>query len=1067
MGLGDKMKRIFGFDIGTTSIGFAVINHDLDTGTGQILEGGLGVRIFPEARDPDGTPLNQQRRTKRMMRRQLRRRKRRRRELNETLAGAGLLPAFNKDKDSQWAEIMRVDPYQLRQRALSEALSPHEVGRALYHLAKRRHFKGRDLESDEAITETPDEQAAKSEREGTLAALRRGGVTLGSYLAAKQADATTGKPPSERRRGIHASRAVVEQEFERIWDAQSRHHPQLKDKVLRSSIEQTIFFQRPVFWRTNTLGKCRLVPGDPLCPKGSWLSGQRRMLEKLNNLAIAGGNQRPLDDEERAVILEKLQTQTSMTWGGVRRALASLYGVRGEKGAEKSLKFNLELSQDKEDSRALPGNAVEAKLAGIFGEKWESHPHKQAIREGTERLRQADYGETPDGKRIIILPEAERQRRRAAVAQSFISEFGIGAEEAEKLKDISFPTGWEPFSWEALRIFLPELEKGVRMGVLLAAPEKEGWRNAHFPNRHQPTGEILDLLPSPRADRRATPAQREESKRIAALRNPTVVRIQNELRKVVNNLVRVYGRPDLIRVEVARTVGKSKRKREDDLARNRKRERERKAATADLQSKGLQEPSRADIEKWLLWKESQERCPYTGDHIGFDALFRHGEYEVEHIWPRWRSLDDSFANKTLCRKDVNQEKGARTPFEAFSHDGARWAIIRDNLSRLAASKSGPGLPPGKIRRFLATNIPEDFVARQLNDTSYAARQAVAFLKRLWPDVEVKGSSVNVLPVTGRITAELRRLWGLNNILSNDGEKTRADHRHHAIDALVVACTHPGMTQKLSRYWQEKEEKQGSKPQLPPPWPTIRADGEKAREKIVISHRVRKKISGPLHEDTTYGDTREEELRDRITYRKFVTRKPVSQLTPKEIENICDVNIREIIREHVEQNGGKAEKAFPPYPRLGVAGPEIRKVRIYKERQPSLMTATRTGHVAKGNNHHIAIYRLPSGRADFEVVSLFDAVQRLRKREPVVRVKHKNGMQFVMSISLGDTIHIPDGDRQGCWVARILSPNGQVYFHRVEDAVGLSKWGPNPNTLLQLGARKISVDPIGRIRPARD
>jgi CRISPR-associated endonuclease Csn1 len=73
----------------------------------------------------------------------------------------------------------------------------------------------------------------------------------------------------------------------------------------------------------------------------------------------------------------------------------------------------------------------------------------------------------------------------------------------------------------------------------------------------------------------------------------------------------------------------------------------------------------------------------------------------------------------------------------------------------------------------------------------------------------------------------------------------------------------------------------------------------------------------------------------------------------------------------------------------------------------------------------------------------------------------------MSISLGDTLYIPAGDMHGWWVARILSPNGQVFLHRSEDAIGSTKWGPNPNTLLKQGAKKLSVDPIGRIRPAND
>ena len=216
--------RILGLDIGTTSIGFALVDFDKSRHAGSILR--LGVRIFPEARDPDGTPLNQQRRAKRMMRRQLRRRRERRRSLNELLASSDLLPAYGGD---QWREVMKLDPYALRAKGLSEPLSPHELGRALYHLSKRRHFKERDLaeigesetapESEETRPAKPrgkakaapkdgepnDEAKSTEARKHFVAELKPRGKRLGQTLAARATDA--------KRRGEHATRAIVEEEF--------------------------------------------------------------------------------------------------------------------------------------------------------------------------------------------------------------------------------------------------------------------------------------------------------------------------------------------------------------------------------------------------------------------------------------------------------------------------------------------------------------------------------------------------------------------------------------------------------------------------------------------------------------------------------------------------------------------------------------------------------------------------------------------------------------------------------------------------------------------------------------
>lgn len=1043
------MSLIFGLDIGTTSIGFAVIEHDDERATGNIHR--LGVRIFPEARDPKGVPLNQERRQARLRRRQLRRRRERRRLLGEQLHLAGLLPSRSS---SDWDQAMKCDPYDLRRRGFEgEALSPYEIGRAIYHLAQRRHFRGRDIDevSDTAGEPTgdADEKKATSAREQTVQALKREGKTLGAWLAVRE--------PHKRKRGEHATRDIVEDEFDTVW-------MQLVPERFRSSVHDAMFAQRPVFWRLKTLGKCRFVPSAPLCPRGSWLSQQRRMLEKLNNLALAGGNQRPLDSEERRAVLSRLQTQASMTWPSVRRALAPLYRSRGERGGERALKFNLEEGGE----RALLGNPVEAKLADIFGSDWQEHPRKQEIRDSLpHRTWQADYEQVGD-QRVVILPKVERRARRAEIVRDFVAEFGLSTDQANRIEALKLPSGWEPYSVKALQAMLPHLEGGVRFGELVVGPDWEDWRAETFPGREQPTGEVFDRLPSP--------ADHKEKKHVANLRNPTVARTRNELRKVVNNLIDLYGKPDLIRVEVARDVGNSKRQREEKAFGIRRQERRRKVAREALQQNGIAEPARADVEKWMLWEESGHLCPYTGDTISFDALFSTGDFEVEHIWPRSRSLDNSFRNKTLCRKDVNLRKGNRTPYEFFRSNEEEWDALANRLAGMKAARGGTGMAPGKIKRFLAPSIPDDFASRQLNDTGYAAREAVAFLKKLWPD-QGSEAPVKVFAISGRVTGHLRRLWRLNNILADDGEKTRADHRHHAVDALTVACCHPGMTQKLSRYWQEEDDPRRPQPHLPPPWETIRIDAEMAVAAIVVSHRVRRKVSGQLHKETIYRDTGEEVSGTGGTkYRYFVRRKAVEELKNSESErfngtrivDIVDDGVRDIVCSWVDKHGGDPSAAFVHgYPKRGRKGPAIRKVRLRVKQQIELMTRASTGYADLGNNHHIAIYRLADGTIDYDVVSLLEASRRKARHEPVVRRECGDGAQFVMSLAPGDSLQLTrNGETRLRIVAGVWS-EGQVVMVDHEDAEGATVYRPVIKTIVSNGGRKVSVDPIGRIRPAND
>ena len=1044
---------VFGFDIGTTSIGSAVVRMDSDAGFGDVVH--LGARIFPEARDPKGIPLNQERRKKRMMRRQLRRRRTRRRDLNQFLHEVGLLPEFNKAIGSAWAEAMALDPWQLRTKATDETLSAIELGRALYHLAQRRHFRGRDLEdragdpdrAAEALS--ADEQKAASRRDKDRSDLKASGRTLGAFIA--------GIPErEERRRGHHFAREDVAAEFRAIMQAQAPHHAKLLDTDFVAALEQVIFDQKPVFWRKATLGTCRFMPGADLAASASWVAQEKRMMEKLNNLRIEEGNGRPLDQQERAAILTLLRRQDSVSWGGIRRHL-KLYWRKHDLPEKPN--FNLERGGEK----GLVGNRLENRLAAIMGAKWDACPalRDRMRREVQPRLYAADYGQI--GGRIVIRREAERRQARAAERERLQADFGLSDEQADQLTGLTFAPGWEPFSESALWKFLPRLQDGALFGALLAGPEETGWRVSTFPNRLLPTGSWVDRLPTPGNSR-------EEIDRQKAVRNPTVQRVQNELRKVVNNLIAVYGRPDRIRVEVAREVGKSAHERAEELTRNRAREKERKKATGELQQGGIAQPSRDDIEKWLLWEECNRQCPYTGRMIDFAALFHRGEFQVEHIWPRWRSLDDSFANKTLCYRDFNLRKSNRTPFEAFGHDTEGWKAA---LNRVRGFAGPPGRVAIKVRRFAATEIPADFAARQLTDTGYSARQAVGFLKMLFPDLGQAGE-VRVATLSGRVTSRLRHNWGLNSILHDSGEKTRADHRHHALDALVVALAHPGYTQRLSRWFQARDAATPQpEPALDPPFPDVRAQAGLKVADIIVSHRVRRKVSGPLHKGTTYGDAGPATGTGGIAYRWFVTRKPVEELSKSLLADDRawpDACVRDRVRAWVEVHGGDPEKAFVNgYPTVSDDGAPIRKVRIRVKQQAKLMAPLKNGYADLGNNHHALIYVRPNGKSDFRIVSHFEAATRLSKGLPPIDSSDFGEAKFKMSLAAGDTVRL-EGDRHGLWIVRKLSANGQLTLWPINDTDAEKHktiFEPTIGGMISRGLAKVSIDPIGRIRPAND
>ena len=210
------------------------------------------------------------------------------------------------------------------------------------------------------------------------------------------------------------------------------------------------------------------------------------------------------------------------------------------------------------------------------------------------------------------------------------------------------------------------------------------------------------------------------------------MRVQNELRKVVNNLIELYGKPDLIRLEVTREIGLSAAEREERASGMRQRERQRGSARTDLIANGIADPSdESDREMAAVEGMRRGRSLYRRRASASSALFWQGQYQVEHIWPRSRSLDDFFANKTLCRIDVNQAKGDRTPFEYFQGDPEAWAAAKARIWKMVGAR---GLRAGKAKRFCAETLPDNFASRQINDTGYAARQAREMLQRLWPDI---------------------------------------------------------------------------------------------------------------------------------------------------------------------------------------------------------------------------------------------------------------------------------------------------------------------------------------------
>jgi CRISPR-associated endonuclease Csn1 len=1012
-----------GLDLGTNSVGWAMVARE-----GEVFENGrcilAGVRVFPEGvpnlNEKKEQAPGQTRREKRSLRRVTYRRRQRRHLLRRILTDKGLLPC-----DSQAiAALMKANPYELRARGLAEPLKPHEIGRALYHLCQRRGFKSnRKTASDDENKVTKDAGELQAEIE------EAGCRTLGQYRAKRIAQKEDGD--GVRVRGRYTLRAMYEHEFETLWAAQAQHRPDLLTDALKAQVHEAIFYQRPLRFDPEVIGDCELEEGEKRCPRAHWMAERFRMLQEINNLRVvrSSGETTPLNAEERAKLAEDLGGKTKIKFSAIRKCLGLL----------DTEEFNLE-SEGKRDY--LYGNRVEAALRHKTLRKW-----YDAL---SAKMREAVH------TALATEQDPEELRRLAQ------EEWGCTEPQAEQLLKIKPLKGHLRVSLKAIRKMLPYLQPDH------ACDDR---CRELCPDKHADAGHVVSEAKARAGYELTKPVATFDrlppvDAVVQNLTNPLVRRALTETRKVVNGLVREYGPPAEIVVELARDMKHSKERRRDIFFDNVRRRKENDAIRDRLVAEfNIPNPSRQDVIKYRLWDECGGLCVYTGKNIPKTKLFS-PQVQVEHIYPLDRSLDDSYLNKTLCYgAEVNRIKGGRTPYEAY-HDKPEFDEILQRAKRL---------PWKKRRRFTVKEVEfDDFAQRQLNDTRYASRLATRYLRCLRCEVR---------PVKGQTTSKLGHYWGLYGVLGTDYSKARDDHRYHAIDALVVALTTRSHLQRLSGVV-------GNAPKdapMQPPWEGFWDDVRETVHAINVSHRPHRKLAGGLHEDTGYGPT--------DTPNSYAYRVPVERLTPAMVGRIRDPVVQQVVRERLVERGieEKGSKAFgnvlTETPLTMPSGVPIKRVRITtveKTAVPIRKIGDETvKYVKPGGNHHLEIYQTPDGKWTGRCVSRLKACERLRRGEAVVDAAEQrgkpdvpDGSKFLMSLAINDMVQLTDPETGEINLYRVQmtshnpdldKPDMTFRLHwaaRIDDndtRVRLRSW----HRASEMAPQKVSVDPIGQVFPCND
>lgn len=1084
----------FGFDLGTNSLGWSVIETRGEPGSGgdgRILAN--GARIFSQSemagRDPQSkASLAVARREARGARRRRDRYVKRRRRLLELLAEYGLMPAADDarkalvraNEDGEGGD-MSTSIYALRTRALDAALTPHEIGRAIFHLNQRRGFKS-NRKADSNDAEQGMIATAISALEEKM--LEEKARTIGEWLYMRR---QKGLPVRARMTAdgegydFYPARAELEKEYTKIMNRQKAFHPGLLTDAVIGEIRDVVFYQRPL--RPVPAGRCSYNIAESRLPRAHPLFQRFRLLKEVNELELIGEDQKKvkLKPDQRNHLV--LQLRTELTKQG-KAPFSKL---------KKTLKLGREFRFNKEtDNRTdLEGDVIYFRMSQPerFGARWSSLPVEQqaAI---TEKLRTE-----PDYKALVAWLQ---------------DEAGLDEVHAKAVADTPVPDGFGRLGPSALAALIDEMEKGTDTdGFVITEAEAARRVYGRTNSEADPNRKGVDQLP---------PYQEVLSRHIppgtgnpddpyddymGRITNPTVHIALNQLRRVVNALIRMHGKPDRIAIEVGRELKMNDRERDEVNRRIGKNTKSAIRRGQDLVNVFHQPDTGYNRLRLELWEELNydqplnRPCVYCGKPLTPTMVFG-PETDVDHILPYSKTLDDSKTNRILCCAACNREKKNRAPA-----DVPQWHERYGEI--LARAVTLPGKKPERFAADAMTRFDEEggFLARQLTDTQYISRLALTYLAHIY-DYEEPGldgvykrhARVRALP--GRMTEMLRRQWSLNELLHGHNlvsdmakPKNRLDHRHHAIDAIVIACTSRSLIQRLATASAAAEERGAERviERIDTPWPTFREDVRASVNAIVVSHKAdhgtvsrkgyaegRGQTAGKLHNDTAYGPTGE---KDKAGNDLVVRRVAITGIkTPADIMKIRTnehghSELRDRLYEATRGREGKAfEQAVVDFVKSDAKFKGIRHVRII-EPLKTIPIRDKDGRIYKGykgdSNYRIDVWALKGGNWVTEVVSTFDVHRQgwqsaIRTDNPTARK--------ILSVKQGDIVAI-DHD-EGRRILRVVKfTEGTICLAEHNEAGSLKARDANKDdtfkyvylsasSLKKRGARQVRIDEIGQV-----
>lgn len=723
-------------------------------------------------------------------------------------------------RDTKGNEL-KLENYRWRVQALSEQLNPEIVAIVLQEINGQ-------------ISASSGYLGAISDRSKQLYFNRQ---TVGQYLMSELE-----KDPNVSLRNRVFYRQDYLDEFDRIWEKQAEFHEELTVELKKEIRDIIIFYQRRLKSQKGLISFCEFekrevvveedgrkknkTVGCRVIPRSHPLFQEFKIWQTLNDIEVFAWDKQSkrkkadkssilFDNSEDALLVEGKR----FLYQEEKELLAKELFVKENMKKAEVLKLLFENYQELDlNFKQIDGNHTGFALFSAYSKMIEKYGYepvdfKKSADEIIEKLETifTNLGWNTELLSIDLSKEDKELERQSyfrlwhllysfegdntptgngKLLEKIMQLCDVEKEYAVELANVSFQEDYGSLSAKAIKKILPYLKEGNQYDV---ACDYAGYRHSKSSlTKDEIENKILkdklEILPK------------------NSLRNPVVEKILNQMVNLINTLIDTYGKPDEIRVELARELKKNAKEREEltkSIARNtREHDEIRQLLRTEF---GMMNVSRNDIIRYKLYEELKDngyKTLYSNEYIPREKIFSK-EIDIEHVIPQARLFDDSLSNKTLEYRAINIEKGNKTAYdfvkEKYGNDGLEKFLNR--CETLFKDKRT------KLRKLKMEekDIPEGFIDRDLRNTQYISKKAFAMLNEI---------SRRVVATTGSITDKLREDWQLVDLMKElnlpkyeklgmvemfedkDGRKIkkitdwtkRNDHRHHAVDALTVAFT---------------------------------------------------------------------------------------------------------------------------------------------------------------------------------------------------------------------------------------------------------------------------------------